>query len=151
MSRKSQVVSDRLAGFRSGVTWAGLADDAVELVDAMTTYEAGAAVGSALAARLDGGPTALFATADILAAGVMRGLSDAGATVPGDVSVVGYDDAELALFVTPRLTTVAQNTTRKGQVAAQLLISAIEGAPAARSAGIDVDLVVRESTAAPAS
>ena len=151
VSRKSQVVSDRLAGFRSGVTWAGLADDAVELVDAMTTYEAGAAVGSALAARLDGGPTALFATADILAAGVMRGLSDVGATVPGDVSVVGYDDAELALFVTPRLTTVAQNTTRKGQVAAQLLISAIEGTQAPRSAGIDVALVVRESTAAPAS
>lgn len=148
LSRKSQVVSDRLAGFRSGVTWAGLADDAVELVDAMTTYEAGVAVGASLAPRLDGGPTALFATADILAAGAMRGLSDAGARVPADVSVVGYDDAELATFVTPRLTTVAQDTTRKGQVAAQLLVSAIEGAGAARSAGIDVALVVRESTAA---
>jgi LacI family transcriptional regulator len=150
VSRKSQVVSDRLAGFRAGVAAAGLAAGEVELIDALTTYEAGVAVGTGLAGRLGGDdrPTALFATADILAAGVIRGLSDAGATVPDAVSVVGYDDADLAQFVTPRLTTVAQDTTRKGQVAAQLLVSAIDGAQAPCSGEIDVALVVRESTAA---
>jgi LacI family transcriptional regulator len=145
---KSRVVSDRLAGFRAGVAAAGLDQDAVELVDAWTTYEAGILIGAALAERPGPRPTGLFATADILAAGIMRGLADAAVAVPRELSVVGYDDAELALFVTPRLTTVAQDTRRKGQAAAQLLVSAIEGAPTPRSAGVDVALVVRESTAA---
>jgi LacI family transcriptional regulator len=89
----------------------------------------------------------VFATADVLAAGVVRGLTGAGLRVPQDVSVLGYDDAELARQVTPRLSTVAQDTAGKGRLAAELLLGLVTGDDAApRSATVPVALVAREST-----
>jgi LacI family transcriptional regulator len=145
VSRGSQVVSDRLAGFRAGATARGIEDQAVSVVDANTTYEAGCVLGTTLAQRA-GRPTGLFATADILAVGLMHGLTLGGLEVPTAVSVVGYDDTELARFVAPRLTTIAQDTTRKGRAAADLLLGAVEGSSPPRSEEIGVTLVVREST-----
>ncbi len=147
----SQVVSARLAGFASGVAAAGLADDDLPRLDADTTFTAGVDVGHRLAdaraASPAGCPTAVFATADILAAGIMRGLSERGVRVPDDVSVIGYDDADLAQYVTPRLSTIAQDTPRKGQAAARLLLATIEGANSPRAEQIAVSLIARESTA----
>ena len=144
----SRVVAERLAGFRGAAADAGLPPGAVRTVHARTTYDEGVALGGRLAEDVRAGSvTAVLATADVLAAGVVRGLTDAGLRVPADVSVLGYDDAELARQVTPRLSTVAQDTAGKGRLAAELLLGLVTGDDAApRSATVPVALVVREST-----
>lgn len=143
-----RVVAERLAGFREAAADAGLPADAVRVAHARTTYDEGVALGARLAADVRAGAvTAVFATADVLAAGVVRGLTDAGLQVPDDVSVLGYDDAELARQVTPRLSTVAQDTAGKGRLAAELLLGLMTGEDAApRSATVPVALAAREST-----
>ena len=95
--------------------------------------------------------TAVFATADVLAAGIQAGLIRAGRRVPQDVSVLGFDDADIARYVSPSLSTIRQDTAGKGRAAAELLLQLIEGADlrASRPDGtvhIGVELVVREST-----
>lgn len=144
----SRVVAERLAGFREAAADAGLPADAVRVAHAQTTYDAGVALGGRLAADVRAGAvTGVFATADVLAAGVVRGLTDAGLRVPADVSVLGYDDAELARQVTPRLSTVAQDTAGKGRLAAELLLGLVTGDDAGpRSASVPMALVAREST-----
>lgn len=144
----SRVVAERLAGFREAAADAGLPAGAVRTAHARTTYDEGVALGGRLAADVRAGDvTAVFATADVLAAGVVRGLTDAGLRVPADVSVLGYDDADLARQVTPRLSTVAQDTAGKGRLAAELLLGLVAGDDAApRSASVPVALVAREST-----
>jgi LacI family transcriptional regulator len=144
----SRVVAERLAGFREAAADAGLPAGTVRTAHARTTYDEGVALGGRLAADVRAGAvTGVFATADVLAAGVVRGLTDAGLRVPADVSVLGYDDADLARQVTPRLSTVAQDTAGKGRLAAELLLGLVTGDGAGpRSASVPVALVAREST-----
>lgn len=141
----SRVVAERLAGFRAALDAHGV--PSAGLVPADTTWEAGVEAGARLAATYPDA-TAVFATADVLAAGLVRGLVGAGRRVPRDVSVVGYDDADLAQYVTPSLTTVRQDTVRKGKVAADLLLEVVVDDRAPRTGErIAVELVTRESTA----
>ncbi|ARU51492.1 LacI family transcriptional regulator [Cellulosimicrobium cellulans] len=173
----SQVVRERLAGFRTGLGLdpaagegralvRGETGDGVVLhvVAANTTYDDGLDAAARVAAEHPGA-TAVFATADVLAAGISRGLAQAGVRVPDEVSVVGFDDAEIARYVDPPLTTVAQDTALKGRTAADLLLDALDQGtsrprrpapdaardePADGPTGvtrIDVALVVRASTA----
>ena len=72
------------------------------------------------------GVTAIVAAADILAIGAVKGLYEAGKTVPGDYSVVGFDDLEISQYLTPGLTTVKQQISLKGQKAVDLLLKHIE-------------------------
>jgi DNA-binding LacI/PurR family transcriptional regulator len=98
-------------------------------------------------------PTAILAMSDILALGALDGAIEAGVSVPGELSVVGFDDSPAALHATPPLTTVAQPQEEKGRLAARWLMDEIEheGAPLAqhKRATLPTELVVRESTAPP--
>ena len=92
--------------------------------------------------------TALFAYNDISALGAMRAFQEAGLRVPQDISVIGFDDIQGAAFSNPGLTTVRQPLADMGRLAAQALLSRIEGAtdgPA--EIPIEPELVVRQSTA----
>ena len=96
--------------------------------------------------------TALFAYNDISALGAMRAFQEAGLRVPQDISVIGFDDIQGAAFSNPGLTTVRQPLADMGRLAAQTLLSRIEGAtdcPA--EIPIEPELVVRQSTAPPLS
>jgi LacI family transcriptional regulator len=94
--------------------------------------------------------TAVFATADILAIGVMEGLADSGSRVPDDVSVVGFDNLDLCVYVTPKLTTVAQDMARKAAKAVQMLVGSIESREQPKSTvTLEVSLAERASTAPP--
>ncbi len=138
------VVHERFEGFSQAFTDAGISrPDLVETVN--TTYADGRALGLTLRDR---GPTAVFATADILAVGIVHGLTEAGARVPEDVSVVGFDDLDLCNYVTPKLTTISQDIARKASTAVSILLDSIEkGERPKRPVTIDVSLVERESTA----
>jgi LacI family transcriptional regulator len=69
-----------------------------------------------------GKPTAVFCTNDMLALGLLRGLSQAGVSVPGDLAVVGYDDIEFAADAAVPLTSVRQPKYQLGRAAAELLL-----------------------------
>jgi LacI family transcriptional regulator len=92
--------------------------------------------------------TALFCFNDTAAMGAIRAIRDAGLDVPGDISVVGFDDITSAAFSTPSLTTVHQPLFEMGQKGAQLLLERIANREKQYPAEIEMspDLVVREST-----
>ncbi|MCJ7552006.1 MAG: substrate-binding domain-containing protein, partial [Anaerolineae bacterium] len=93
-------------------------------------------------------PTAIFACNDLMAMGAIRAAVTKGRRVPADLSIVGFDDVQLAAFTNPALTTVAQPKFEMGKLAASLLVARIRGADTnARRHLMDTHLVVRESTA----
>jgi LacI family transcriptional regulator len=101
-----------------------------------------------LAARmlaLDDPPTAIFASSDLQAVGVMEAAEAASIDVPGELSVIGFDDVELARYV--GLTTVAQPLESSGAQGAKLLIEAMGGAPR-RACRLELEVVRRSTTAA---
>lgn len=111
---------------------------------------AGAAAAEAWLERSDR-PTAMFCASDQMAFGFMSRLNAAGVRTPEDISVVGFDDIELARHFVPPLTTVRQPRHLMGEMAAQLLIAQIDADPGAGSATsrtLPVELIVRGSTAA---
>ena len=123
-------------------------------------YTAGPANGPAFSTQQDGyegmmrlaqlrrRPTAVFARNDFTAMGALRAAHELGLRVPEDVAIAGFDDIPLAAYAAPPLTTVSQPICEQGELAAQILLSRIEG----HSKGgfalhmMPCRLVVREST-----
>lgn len=105
--------------------------------------------GHAAAARLVGrGVTGVICASDLLALGVVRAVRRAGRSVPGDVSVIGYDDSALMNCVDPPLTTVRQPIDAMGRAAVELLVALIDKAEVASDELLfEPELVVRSSTA----
>jgi DNA-binding LacI/PurR family transcriptional regulator len=92
--------------------------------------------------------TALFAYNDISAIGAIRAFQEAGLRVPEDVSVVGFDDIQIALHNSPSLTTVRQPLQKMGEIAARTLLNRIEnGEDGIPEIAVEPELVVRKSTA----
>jgi DNA-binding LacI/PurR family transcriptional regulator len=94
--------------------------------------------------------TAVFAANDHMALGLLRALGEAGRRVPGQVSVVGFDDVPEAAYLTPPLTTVRQDFDEVGKRGMALLLAQMRDGDghAARRARIRPSLVIRSSTAA---
>jgi LacI family transcriptional regulator len=97
-------------------------------------------------------PTAIFALNDVLAVGAMRAANELGMRVPDDISIVGFDDIPLASYVVPALTTIAQPIYDIGECAAQILLNQMtDSEPSVETVLFETELVVRKSTAPPAS
>jgi LacI family transcriptional regulator len=95
-------------------------------------------------------PTAIFCSNDEMAIGAMKAIKEIGLSVPDDLSVVGFDDIELASYVTPSLTTVRRPMYQLGSLAAHMLLSLLNNADAFLSdVVLDVNLVIRNSTGKP--
>jgi DNA-binding LacI/PurR family transcriptional regulator len=140
------VTRQRLAGYRRGLGRAWSAD---RVVTATTnTQETGRRLAHELLG-VDPRPTAVLAMSDALAAGVLRGAAELGVAVPQELSVSGFDGVPLAALTHPPLTTVAQPTERKGELAAKALLDAIEAGrpPAPERTLLPVELLVRGTTA----
>jgi LacI family transcriptional regulator len=142
------VLRERYEGYREALAEYGLTPREGDVYGLEIGIDRSTALGRELAKRDDF--TAIFATADILAAGLISGLNEAGRLVPRDVSIVGFDDLNIARLTSPQLTTVHQDVTLRGSQAAALLLSHIEREPGARqSITMPVRLVVRQSVASP--
>ncbi|MEE1752980.1 LacI family DNA-binding transcriptional regulator [Streptomyces sp. SP18CS02] len=138
------IASDhRLDGWRAALGAAGATVPAPLFGDwsAVSGYE----LGRRLAARPD--VTAVFASNDQMALGVLRALYEAGRRVPEDVSVIGYDDIPEAAFVLPPLTTVRTDFARIGRQCLRLLLARLDGGREryVRSA-VPAELIVRTSS-----
>jgi DNA-binding LacI/PurR family transcriptional regulator len=91
--------------------------------------------------------TALMAFNDGSAVGAIRAIQDMGLSVPGNVSVIGMDDIQIAGFISPRLTTIRQPLKQMGAIAATTLLQRIQGEDVPDETVVQPELVVRESTA----
>jgi DNA-binding LacI/PurR family transcriptional regulator len=140
------------ASWTEGVRWRALREAVHELElrarridpDDAPTMETGFRVARRLA---DEGATAVLAYNDVLAIGVMKGLRQCGVDVPGDVSVVGFDNVLLAEVVEPQLTTVAAPARRAGAAGVGNVLAMARGATAdGTTLVLPVTLVVRGST-----
>jgi DNA-binding LacI/PurR family transcriptional regulator len=94
-----------------------------------------------------GDVTAVFAANDQMALGLIHGLAEQGLSVPGDISVVGFDDLPDARHFLPPLTTVRQDFAALGELALQQIVAAIEGVADVHHDIIEPRLIVRASTA----
>lgn len=143
--------TERLAGWTEVLAAAGI--EPVVLLLPIDSRDGGrGALETILGAQPD--TTAILAFSDAMAAGVLLDAQDAGIEVPGQLSIVGFDDNPLATRVRPQLTTIRQDVTEKGRLAASMLIDAMQDRRAGRTTKrkavtLPTELVVRGSTAAP--
>jgi LacI family transcriptional regulator len=138
----------RADGYRHAMHAHGLGDH-IQVASTTYTQEGGYLGAQQLLAR-DPRPTAVFAGADIVAMGVLDALSEAGLSVPGDISLAGYDNTTFAAFAPISLTTVDQAGHHIGSEAARLLLDRITNRdrPTAQ-VKLSPTLVGRRTTAAP--
>ena len=94
-------------------------------------------------------PSLIFCGNDVLAAGALRRAHERGIDVPGDLSITGFDDIELARLVSPRLTTVHVPHRAMGTAAAEALIAMSEGEWSGESLCLDTEIREGETLAAP--
>jgi LacI family transcriptional regulator len=138
----------RLAGYRASMAQAGLAVDEQLIVTGDYTQAGGR---RAMAALLDQAapPTAVFCANDLSALGALDVAQMRGLKVPGDISIVGFDDIDEAALASPPLTTVSQPPRLVGTVIAETLIERLHGRTEPSRRAIQGSLVIRQSTAAP--
>jgi DNA-binding LacI/PurR family transcriptional regulator len=136
----------RIDGWRSALDQAGA--DVPPLLTGDWTAQSGYEAGQLLARMTD--LTAVFAANDQMALGLLRALSEHGRSVPGDVSVVGFDDIPEAAYFAPPLTTVRQDFDEVGRRSLAVLLSQIDGTSATMiDTTVGSSLLVRASTAPP--
>jgi LacI family transcriptional regulator len=135
---------ERLRGFDAAVTALGLDRDPRLRCDGDFSHAAGRAAGSTLLA-LDSRPSAIVAVSDLVAAGVCAAAVERGLSVPRDLSVTGFDDLGVARLLSPPLTTVRQDPSALGAMAADVVRALVDGAHA-ESALLAPVLIVRGST-----
>lgn len=142
------VVSERrLRGYRAAFEAAGVALPAERIVAGRASIDGGSSAfrrAWALGLR----PTAILAMSDAMAIGAMRAARELGLRIPDDMSVVGFDDIDLAAHVDPPLTTVHQPIRQKGADAVRLLLAEVEQREANRPEHIRLEtrLITRAST-----
>jgi LacI family xylobiose transport system transcriptional regulator len=136
----------RLSGYRSALEAAGIPIRPELIVGGQFHREDGVERGRELLS-LPNPPTAIFAGSDLQALGVYEAARAKGLTIPGDLSVVGYDDLQIAEWVGPPLTTVRQPLTEMAEQATRLVLRMNDADPP-KSMRIDLatSLVVRSST-----
>ena len=93
--------------------------------------------------------TAVFAGNDQMALGFLHACRDAGLEVPGDISVIGFDDLPESAHFSPPLTTVRQNFTEVGRRAIAILLAELRGETGIDHVMVAPELILRESTARP--
>ena len=141
----------REQGYRAALTDFGITPNPDYMVDGDYTFQAGRSGAQALMSRKNR-PTAIFASSDDIAAGVLSKALEKGLRVPEDISVCGFDDTALASMLSPALTTVRQPIQDMGRQAARLLMGPHPGEPVHPLPSNDsplqitYDIVVRGST-----
>ncbi len=142
--------AERKAGFLQAMSQAG-----IEVPPEYLLLGDGKSEGAAEAFRvfLEGSfepPTAVVCYNDMSAVGVLEIARNKGIRLPEELSIVGFDDIQLAAFLSPALTTVRQPKRELGMRSMQLLLKMLAGEPAAKSVVLPGKLIVRDSTAPPA-
>ena len=137
---------ERVSGWRAALAEHGIVPREVLVGDwtPRSGYECGAAIAA------DPSITAVFAGSDQMAIGIIRALAERGIRVPGDVSVVGFDDIPEAEFISPPLTTVRQDFSQLGRDIMATLVAVLRDEVPDSAVHTPPRLIVRDSTVGPA-
>lgn len=140
---------DRLDGYRSALRTNHI-PDAPELIYEGTFFQPDGFTGASILLDLPNPPTAIFASNDVMAMGVMDAIRHRGLRVPDDVSVIGFDDIPQASLIRPALTTVRQPLEKMGRVATQMLLELLNKSQ--KKIGrieLPTELIIRDSCKVP--
>jgi len=143
-----RISEERVGGYRDAFAAVGIEPDPTLVAVGSFTEEGGY---NATRALLDTAElTAIFAANDLSALGAISAIVESGRRVPGDVSVVGFDDVRLSSFTTPPLTTVRQPALEIAELATQLLLDLAAGLEVRQLLHLLApELVIRASSAPP--
>jgi LacI family transcriptional regulator len=138
---------ERLEGFCDALQRLGCAPREEMITRGAYTFESGIACARTLL-EMPEPPTAIFASNDEMAAGVIYTAQEMGVEVPGDLSVAGFDDSNLATRIRPSLTTIRRPVREMARLATKKLIASIDGREDEARVGIFLDpvLIIRDST-----
>ena len=150
----AQIAStERERGFRAAVAAAGLRSEDVSIEQGLFTFRSGLDAAERLLSR-SRPPTAIFASNDDMAAAVVSVAHRRGLHVPGDLTVVGFDDTSPATTVWPELTTIRQPVSAMAAAALGLLLAELRnrrrgGGGLSQERVLDHELIIRESSGPP--
>ncbi|MGD8236692.1 MAG: GntR family transcriptional regulator [Chromatiales bacterium] len=141
----SDIGRDRCAGYRSGLSNNGIQFDDTLVFHGNYSFESGFS-GAEYFLSLKHPPTTIICANDSMALGVMRKLCLEGLKVPDDMSVIGFDDIEIAAQIIPPLTTIAAPVDRIAKHAFSMLMQSIRGEQLElRHVALDAHLVIRQT------
>ena len=135
----------RLEGYRAALKRHGIEYREDYVRQGYFVFESGLESGTELLSMAER-PTAIFASNDDMAAGVLMAAHQSGISVPAQLSVAGFDDAPVARFVWPRLTTVFQPAYDLAYSATDMLLQLLKSPKLSKSVQFDYRLVCRAST-----
>ncbi|MGL4473293.1 MAG: substrate-binding domain-containing protein [Shewanella sp.] len=134
----------RLAGFTDAMNEAKLSIKPEWQVSGNFECDGGAAAFADLI-KAPNLPTAMFVGNDMMAMGFMHAAYNAGLNIPEQLSVIGYDDIELARYLTPALTTIHQPKQQLGHTAVEVLLARLDNPGSSKTIQLEPSLVVRDS------
>lgn len=144
--QKKQTALDRYIGYCAGLEAVGIGFDE-ELVCLGGWYPQTGKAAAEHFLALPSPPTAIIASNDLMAFGVMDAVKERGLRIPDDVSVVGFDDIALASMSSPPLTSVRTPMTEMGSTAGEYIVKLLEGeTPEPRHVHLPLDIIIRETT-----
>lgn len=141
---KSMLLEARLEGYKRALGDSGIAFRQESVFEGDVTYE----YGFEAAKKIEEDPdiTGILASADIVAFGVINYLQSKGRKIPEEYSVVGFDDTYQAKIMHPKLTTVGQNISKRGEKAGELILNIIMNRQKEKETWMKCEMVVRETT-----
>ena len=142
---KEGVNKTRLAGYKDALKEIGAAPADDWIISGNVGFESGEKAAELICEKFPE-ITAVYATADIIALGLIKGFNRLGVKVPDDISIVSFDDTYLAKLSVPPLTAINQNIALKGQTAVEILLGVLEnGDSVKKDITIPLKLIERDS------
>lgn len=144
--KESPIHNNRYLGYGKAMLEANLKINNDCIFETLTTFEGGLSLATHLMKEKTE-LTALFVDADIVALGIMKACQDSGRKIPDELSIVGFDDIQAASFTSPGLTTIRQFISKKGEIAAHLIMKDIlANTRTTESKVVKSKLIIRGST-----
>ena len=148
--RKS-VAKNRLQGYKKALSEANIVLNPDWIVESHFDFEGGI-VGTQKLLSLSDRPTAIFCCSDTIAIGAYQAIQNQGLRIPQDISIMGYDDIELARYLFPSLSTISQPKAELGKLAVETLLQRIqEPNENYRTLVLEPTCILRESISSPSN
>lgn len=139
------LAQNRLEGYKQALTEANIAINPNWIVQSHFDFEGGIVGMNKLLAQTDR-PTAVFASSDTIAVGAYQAIWQVGLKIPQDISIIGYDDIELAKYLSPPLSTISQPKAELGKLAVETLLKRIRAESTEfQTIMLEPELILRDS------
>ncbi|QLB15413.1 transcriptional repressor PurR [Mannheimia granulomatis] len=139
------LAQNRLEGYKQALTEANITINPHWIVESHFDFEGGILGMNSLLAQEEH-PTAVFASSDTIAVGAYQAIWQAGLSIPHDISIIGYDDIDLAKYLSPPLSTISQPKSELGKLAVETLLKRIRSESTEfQTIMLEPELVIRNS------